>query len=60
MKADQIERALDECHDALSASNCPFNEWEKEFIESVKEQYDDSESLSQKQQDTLERIWGKI
>ena len=37
MEEDQIEEAIEDCLNALPAVNCPFNEWEYDFVESVEE-----------------------
>jgi len=60
MENDMVEEALDDCNSALTATNCPFTAWEKEFLESVAEQWEEREYLSEKQRDTLKRIWDKI
>lgn len=35
-------------------------EWEQGFIQSVREQFDRRGSLSEKQHETLEKIWEKV
>lgn len=55
-----IETMLDDCNEAKTARNSPFTPWEKEFIESVSEQFDERHTLSDKQTETLENIWNKI
>jgi hypothetical protein len=56
----KVEEALDDCNSALTASNCPFTAWEKEFVESVGEQWEERQFLSEKQRDTLRRVWDKV
>lgn len=55
-----IENALEDCASALDASNCPFSDWEKEFIESLWDQFRRRKILSDKQIEILERIWDKV
>jgi hypothetical protein len=56
----EIEEMLSDCKEARSARNSPFSPWEKKFIESVDEQYEEKKRLSPKQIETLEEIWEKI
>lgn len=37
-----------------------FNEWEKEFLESLREQFDRNGSLTDKQLEKLEELWDKV
>lgn len=60
MNDEDIGRAIDECTDALTASNCPFSQWEQEFLESVKERWELYSSISFKQKEVLSKIWEKI
>lgn len=60
MKSDDIENAIDDCENAATASNHPFSQWDLEFIESIREQFDERGSLSEKQLHVLGRIWDKI
>lgn len=55
-----IQEALDDCFNAITTRNCPFTDWEKEFLESVSEQWDERQRLSEKQRDTLKDIWDKV
>lgn len=55
-----LEEALEDCSSALSATNCPFTPWEKEFVESVYEQFQARSTLSDKQKDILAKIWDKV
>lgn len=50
------EEMLDDCIETLRVSNCPFNDWEKEFILEMNE----LTSWSPKQRETIEKIWDKI
>lgn len=60
MNRDEIEEALEDCKTAMTASNCPFTDWEKEFIESVRDQYFEQGGLSEKQRTILRGIWDKV
>ena len=55
-----IEEMIEDCLNVSTASNTPFNKWEQDFIDSIAEQYEDNEWLSDKQEEILERIWDKI
>lgn len=55
-----IELRLDDCMNVMNCSNVSFTQWEKEFLNSVYEQFDNVKSLSKKQSEILERIWEKI
>ncbi len=57
---EDIERWLNDCVAAARARNNPFNAWEKEFIESIQLQWNERQSLTSKQADTLLEVWGKI
>ena len=37
-----------------------LNDWEREFIESISEQFDNRGSLSPKQKEILEKLYGKL
>ena len=58
-KIDQIERALEDCEQALSARNSPYSDWEEEFLESILEQWPEKQWLSEKQWEILSRLWDK-
>lgn len=60
MESDDIERALEDCESAMSASNCPFTAWEREFVESLVEQWDEKQHLTGRQRDVLAEIWDKV
>ena len=62
MKLDreQIEQYIEDCEGAMTARNSPFNDWEREFIESVAERWETSHHLTEGQQDKLEQIWDKL
>ncbi len=60
IELEEIDDVLSECQSALEASNCPFSDWERDFIESVTDQFDRKGSLSEKQRETLKKIWEKI
>lgn len=60
MDEHTIQEALDDCLSAISARNCPFSPWDREFLESVAEQWEERQSLSERQQDALRDIWDKV
>jgi hypothetical protein len=60
MTDKQIGAAVDDCCSALGARNCPFTPWEREFVESVATQWEDRRRLTERQQESLERIWEKV
>ena len=37
-----------------------FNDWERNFIESIAEWYDENDDLTDAQYQTLKKIWDKI
>lgn len=58
MTTDQIKK-LHTIKELLSCSNSdklPVNQWERDFIESLKDYYD----LSERQADKLDKIYEKI
>ena len=60
MDTEDIQRAIEDCESARSASNCPFSKWEMDFIDSITEQFEERGSLSERQQEKLQAIWDKI
>ena len=60
MDMEQVEDALEDCQSALRASNCPFSSWEREFIESVVEQWEERQHLTSRQREVLAEIWDKV
>lgn len=63
MKTEEIEhisRIINDCNEAKNARNSPFSSWDKEFLESIEEQWTEKKWLSPKQIETLEDIWDKI
>ena len=60
MEERKIVEAIEDCENALPATNCPFTKWERDFVESVSEQWEDKEFLSERQQEVLGRIWEKV
>ena len=63
MNSDEIQNMIDDCISERTASNCCFNAWEKEFIDSIVHQWQEANHLSPKQQECLEEIreaMGKI
>ena len=63
-ETDEIEQLLTDCESALDISKSRggpgFNVWEKEFIESIREQFDDKGQLTSPQVDKLRQLWERI
>lgn len=61
---DDISQMLDDCDSVLgiprSRGGPGFSEWEVEFIESVRDQYESRGSLSPKQTEKLTELWNRI
>ena len=53
---DEISTFIKDCDDRESK----MTEWERNFIQSIREQFDRTETLSLKQNETLEQIWDKV
>ena len=60
MTKQEIEQAIDDCISSLNAVNCPFTDWEEDFLGSVQEQYVERGGLSERQCETLQKIWDKV
>lgn len=64
MEDRDIREMLDDCESAKdiprSRGGPGFNDWEKEFLESVVDQFDTEGSLSRKQESVLTRMWEKV
>jgi len=60
MNKKQTEQALEECKSVFNASNCPFSEYEMEFIDSVEDQFLTRGRLTERQCEKLQKIWDKI
>lgn len=60
IEREEIQQMLEDCNEARTCSNSPFSPWEKEFIESVTDQFDQRGSLSPKQLDILGGLWDKV
>jgi hypothetical protein len=58
--AKDIEEMIEDCQQARTCSNSPFTKWEEDFIDSVSNHYELRGDLSEKQEETLEKIWEKI
>jgi pentose-5-phosphate-3-epimerase len=56
----EIKDMIDECFDSMDNHYTPFTTWEMDFLESVRDQFEETKSLSQKQEETLEQIWRKV
>jgi hypothetical protein len=63
-ETDEIERPLSDCESALdipkSRGGPGFNDWEKEFLGSIREQFDDKGWLTSPQVDKLRQLWDRI
>jgi hypothetical protein len=53
---DDIKELIEDC----MAREERLNEWEANFIQSISEQFADTEKLSAKQYETLNKIWDKV
>jgi len=53
---DEYAQMVSDCEERESQ----LSEWETDFIASISEYLDDEHPLSQKQVETLERIWEKV
>jgi hypothetical protein len=51
---------LEECEAAAEILECNLTNWEREFLESVREQYDDRGRLTARQEEILQQIHEKI
>ena len=50
------EQMIDDIEDRESR----VNDWEREFISSIKSRLDDDMNLTTRQEEILERIWNKV
>lgn len=50
------EQMIDDIEDRESR----LNDWEREFISSIKSRLDDDMNLTTRQEEILERIWHKV
>ena len=50
------EQMIDDVEDRESR----LNDWEREFISSIKSRLDDDMDLTTRQEEILERIWNKV
>lgn len=58
MKAEELtDKAIDYIID--NSSTDPMSDWERDFFESVSEQWQRNRRLSEKQKEILGRIWDK-
>jgi hypothetical protein len=55
-----IDYIIDGLCDELAMDRPKLNEWERKFIISVEEQWRRNRSLSDKQKETLGKIWDRI
>lgn len=61
---NQNKQMVDDC---VSVINIPvyrggpgYNDWEKEFIESIEDQISSGRKLSEKQEGLLKKLWDRI
>ena len=54
MTPDLIQQMLSYCEDTLNLTN-----WEEDFIESIRDQFDERGSLSERQAEILEKIYSE-
>lgn len=60
------EQQLEDCESAVGVAphnggpDPAFNEWECEFLESVREQVDDGRELTERQRGVLRKLWERI
>ena len=59
-EAVKVDEMLDDCSEVLGVRNCPFDEWQREFVIDITEQWDDSRSMTEAQYDKLCECWGII
>lgn len=64
MDKEDIQRYLDDCENVrniIKENGGPgFTKWEKDFLDSVKEQFDDQGKLPYKQARILKEMWNRI
>ena len=53
---DEIEQMLADCE----ARESRLTDWERGFIDSIRNSFDVGRGLTEKQDDALERIWNKV
>lgn len=56
MQMDDTEQLIADCE----ARETKLSEWEAGFVQSIREQFNRKGSLSEKQLETLEKIWEKV
>ncbi len=54
--ADDYVTLLDDCEKRESN----LTDWEREFVDSLRRQIDDGRRPTQKQADTLDRLWERV
>ena len=55
-KKDEIEDMISDCEKRSHL----LNDWECNFIDSIRRQFDDTESISAKQEEILDKVWEKV
>lgn len=53
-------KRLGEVFESIDDSLHRLNDWEKNFVESLQEQFEERGTLSDRQLEILERIYGKV
>lgn len=60
----QLETWLGDCEEAAqvdpSRGGTPFSDWEREFLESIRQQFDERGSLSERQAEILKGLWDRV
>lgn len=57
---EDVESMLQDCEESVEMQDCPFNDWELDFLENIRERFDEKGDLSDKQKDILEKMWNEI
>jgi len=64
MPDNVIEQMIDDCRSVLDIDKAHggpgFSDWEKEFLDSIEDQYTDRGTLSEKQIAVLKKMWERI
>ena len=54
--SDETETMLDD----IEVREDQLSDWERGFIDSLRERVDNQRSLTEKQEDVLDRIWNRV
>ena len=55
-----IKEMLDDCNELLDVMKSCFSEWERKFLRSISQQFEEKETLTERQSETLYTIWNKV